>query len=71
MILQQWLDGLVKFIENETCIVDNKYLDTKFSWHYSSENLWAKSLKMDHVMKVVIKTVNYIKSKVFNHRQFQ
>jgi len=34
------------------------------------EALCCKSLKMDHVMQVVVRTVNFIRSRVLNHRQF-
>uniref|UniRef100_I3J839 SPIN-DOC-like zinc-finger domain-containing protein n=1 Tax=Oreochromis niloticus TaxID=8128 RepID=I3J839_ORENI len=34
------------------------------------EALCCKSLKMDNVMKVVIQTVNFIRSRRLNHRQF-
>ncbi|KAL4006188.1 mitochondrial carrier [Sarotherodon galilaeus] len=34
------------------------------------EALCCKSLKMDNVMKVVIQTVNFIRSRSLNHRQF-
>lgn len=34
------------------------------------EALCCKSLKMDNVMKVVIQTVNFIRSRGLNHRQF-
>ena len=33
------------------------------------EALYCKSLKMDNVMKVVIETVNFIRSRSLNHRQ--
>lgn len=35
------------------------------------ENLCAKALKLDYVMQVVIKAVNFIRSRALNHRQFQ
>lgn len=35
------------------------------------ENLGTKALKMDNVMQIVIKAVNFIGAKRLNHRQFQ
>ena len=35
------------------------------------QNLCAKSLKFEHVMKKVVTCVNFIKSRALNHRQFQ
>lgn len=35
------------------------------------QNLCAQVLSMDHVMQVVIKTVNYIRSHALSHRQFK
>lgn len=35
------------------------------------ENLAAQSLKMDHVMNLVVSTVNFIRSRALNHRQFK
>ena len=35
------------------------------------ENICAKVLSMDHVMQEVVTTVNFIKSRGLNHRQFQ
>ena len=34
------------------------------------ESLCSKSMKMDHVMEVVVKTVNFIHAKGLNNRQF-
>ncbi|VEN48298.1 unnamed protein product [Callosobruchus maculatus] len=63
-------EGLVKLIENEASKVGNTSL-LNFHCIIHQENLCAKSLKMDHVMKVVVKVVNFIRSKGLNHRQFQ
>lgn len=35
------------------------------------ENLAAQTLKMNHVMNLVVITVNFIRSRALNHRQFQ
>ena len=42
-------------------------------YHYiiHQESLCAKVLSFDHVMKIVIKTVNFIRSRALHHRQFQ
>lgn len=34
------------------------------------ESLCSKKIKMEHVMDIVIKTVNWIRSRALNHRQF-
>ncbi|KAI0238315.1 General transcription factor II-I repeat domain-containing protein 2A, partial [Lamellibrachia satsuma] len=35
------------------------------------ENLCGKSVKMQNVMSVVVKTVNFVRARGLNHRQFQ
>ena len=35
------------------------------------ENLCTKALKMVNIMQIIIKTINFIKAKGLNHRQFQ
>lgn len=34
------------------------------------ESLCSKKIKMEHVMDIVIKTINWIRSRTLNHRQF-
>jgi hypothetical protein len=63
-------ESLVKLIENEAPKVGNTSM-LNFLCIIHQDNLCSKSLKMDHVMKVVVKTVNFIKSNGLNHRQFQ
>ena len=61
---------LVKFLQNETSKVGNNSV-MQFHCVLHQENLCAKSLKMENVMSVVTKTVNFIRSKGLHHRQFQ
>ena len=35
------------------------------------ENLCGKSVKMQNVMSVVVKTVNFVRARGLSHRQFQ
>ena len=44
---------------------------TAFHCIIHQQNLCAKSVKFDHVMKKVVSTINFIKSRALNHRQFQ
>ena len=63
-------EGLVKLIEDEALRSGNTIL-MKYHCIIHQENLCAKSLKIESVMNVVIKTVNFIRSRGLNHRQFQ
>jgi hypothetical protein len=63
-------EGSVKLIENEASKVGKTSM-LNFHCIIHQENLCSKSLKMENVMKVVVKTVNFIKSKGLNHLQFQ
>ena len=63
-------EGLVKLIENEAQISGNTKL-MKYHCIIHQDNLCSKSLKIESVMKVVVKTVNFIRSRSLNHRQFQ
>lgn len=63
-------EGLAKMIENDAIAVGNT---RSMNYHciVHQENLCAKALKMDNVMQIVIKCVNFIRSRGLNHRQFQ
>jgi len=62
--------GLANLLQLEASKVRN---DTVMQFHciMHQENLCAKSLKMQNVMSVVTKTVNFICSKGLRHREFQ
>lgn len=63
-------EGLTKLIENDAIAAGNTRL-MKYHCIVHQENLCAKALKMDNVMQIVIKCVNFIRSRGLNHRQFQ
>ena len=49
------------------------YLESTFTHFHCiiyQQNLCSKVLELDHVIKFVVKTVNYIRSRALNHRQF-
>ena len=49
------------------------YFDSTFTHFHCiihQQNLCSKVLKLDHVINFVVKTVNYIRSRALNHRQF-
>ena len=53
--------------------VNDSYPDSPFAHFYCiihQQNLCSKILKLDHVIKLVTKKVNYIRGQVLNHRQF-
>jgi len=60
--------GLANLLQLEASKVGN---DTVMQFHCKKENLCAKSLKMQYVMSVVNKTVNFIRSKGLRHGEFQ
>ena len=62
--------GLANLLQLEASKVGN---DTVMQFHciIHQENLCAKSVKMQNVMSVVTKTVNFIRSKGLRHREFQ
>ena len=62
--------GLANLLQLEASKVGN---DTVMQFHciIHQGNLCAKSVKMQNVMSVVTKTVNFIRSKELRHREFQ
>ena len=62
--------GLGNLLQLEANKVGNDSV-MRFHCIIHQENLCAKSLKMQKVMSIVIKTVNFIRSKGLHHREFQ
>jgi hypothetical protein len=44
---------------------------TNFHRIIHQQNLYAKSIKFTNVMEVVVASINFIKSRAHNHRQFK
>ena len=61
-------EELIKLIEDDAIATSNSHL-MKYHCIRHQENLCAKALKMDNVMQIVIKAVNFMKSKGLNHLQ--
>ena len=61
---------LVKLIENNAIAAQNSCL-MKYHCIVHQENLCTQALKMDNVMQIIIKTVNFLKAKGLSHHQFQ
>ena len=63
--------GVVALMEKERA--EAGFTNTLFRAHciIHQESLCGKSLTMAHVMSVVVKTVNLIRARGLNHRQFQ
>ena len=62
--------GLGNLLQLEANKVGNDSV-MRFHCIIHQENLCAKSLKMQNVISIVIKTVNFIRSKGLRHREFQ
>ena len=60
-------EELLKVIENDTIATQNSHLMK----YHCQESLCTKALKVDSVMQIIIKTVNFIRAKGLNHHQFQ
>jgi len=63
-------EGLKRLIEDATITTSISRL-MKYHCIRHQENLCAKALKLDNVMQIIIKAVNFMKSEGLNHHQFQ
>ena len=63
-------EELLKVIENDTIATQNSHL-MKYHCIVHQENLCTQALKMDNVMQIIIKTVNFLRARGLNHRPFQ
>ena len=63
-------EGLAKLTEDNAIAAPNSHL-MKYHCIIHQENVCTKALKMDNVVQIIIKTVNFITVKGLNHRQFQ
>lgn len=63
-------EGLVTLIADFAKVVGNASI-MKYHCIIHQENLCAKSLNIEQVISVVVKTMNFIRSRRLNHHQFQ
>lgn len=63
--------GVVVKLREKIQAVNPEQVFWNFHCILHQEALCSKCLKMDHVMRVVIQTVNFIRAKGLNHRQFE
>ena len=61
--------GLVAFLKKQDGIDKNRFIN--YPCIINQENLYAKTLRFDAVMKVVNTVVKFIRAKALNHRQFK
>ena len=59
-----------KLLRNKIKTTYPESIFTHFHCIIYQQNLCSKILKLNHVIKLVAKTVNYIRSRAINHRQF-
>ena len=63
--------GIVALLEKERIISGSNTVKlVKVHCIIHQENLCSKSLRMKSVMEIVVKTINYIRARGLNHRQF-
>jgi len=62
-------EGLIKLGEDDAITTSNSHL-MKYHCIRHQENVCAVALKIDNVTQIIVKAMNFIKSKGLNHHQY-
>jgi hypothetical protein len=63
--------GLIALLKRKLIGININHKVINYHCIIHQESLCAKILKYENVMKIVVKTINFIRSRGLNHRQFQ